>query len=280
MSEIILHHNDIFFENPKRLVHPECWIEFIPVAFKIMEYSRPKSLVELGAHSGNSFCAFNQAAQFLGLETKCYAIDTWKGDFQAGFYDTSIYEDLYEYCCQEYPQSAKLIRSTFDEANTFFENNTIDLLHFDGLHTYEAIKHDFFTWLPKLSLTGIILVHDICVMSEGFGVYQFWNEIKAHYDFAEFNYGNGLGILFIGNRIDQIQKSKILSISIESVWKDLLEMKGQYILLQKRNEKLDLALSHTSGILENYKASNSFKIGKRLLFPIRFLLSLIKRQRS
>jgi hypothetical protein len=57
-------------------------------------------------------------------------------------------------------------------------------------------------------------------------------------------------------------------------------MKGQYILLQKNNEQLDLALSHTSGILENYKASNSFKIGNSLLFPIRLFLSLIKRQRS
>lgn len=279
MTKINLQNNDIFFENPKRIVYPTCWIEFIPVGFKIIEYSKPKCLVELGTHSGNSFCAFNQAIEFLHLETKCYAIDNWEGDFQAGFYDPSIYDELFEYCRHEYHQSAILIKKTFDEAILLFEDNSIDLLHLDGLHTYEAIKHDFFKWLPKLSHTGIILFHDICVKSEGFGVHQFWNEIKANYGFAEFCYGNGLGVLFVGSEIDQIQKDNLLFISRDGIWKNLLEMKGQHIFLKRENKVLEFALSRSSKILDNYKESKSYKIGMILLSPLRYLMNKINKFR-
>ena len=273
MTQVILTHNDIFFEKPKRLVYPESWIEFIPVAFKIIEYAKPKILVELGTHSGNSFCAFNQAVKYLDLETKCYAIDTWEGDIQAGFYEPLIYQDLYEYCRHEYPQSSNLLKKTFDEATAVFEESSIDILHLDGLHTYEAIKHDFLTWFPKLSFSAIVLIHDICVMKEGFGVYQFWSEIKSEYDFAEFNYGNGLGVLFVGSKIGQKQKENLLFISRDGIWKNLLEMKGRNIFLQRKSEVLEFELSSSLKILDNYKESRSYKIGMILLRPVRYLLS-------
>ena len=77
-----------------------------------------------------------------------------------------------------YLNIGNLIRSTFDDAVDRFQDETINLLHIDGYHTYEAVSHDYNTWLPKVAKNGIVLFHDIEVRSGDFGVYKFWDEVK------------------------------------------------------------------------------------------------------
>lgn len=160
---------------------------------------QPNLFVELGTHNGLSYFSFCQAIKQKKLLTKCFAIDTWKGDEHAGFYDDSIFEFVHK-INERYPFST-LKRSTFDDALSFFENKSIDLLHIDGLHTYEAVKHDFNNWLPKISDSGIVVFHDTNVMERGFGVYKLWEELINEYPFFEFKHGHGLGILGVGKNL-------------------------------------------------------------------------------
>jgi GT2 family glycosyltransferase len=181
---------------PKRMVFPDAWCGHIPFAAWLMSELKPKVFVELGTHTGNSYLSFCQAVDELKQDTKCYAIDHWQGDEHAGLYDNKIYEDLSKYHDPLYGKFSKLVHKSFDEALADFSDKSIDLLHIDGFHTYEAVKHDFESWLPKLTDNAVVLFHDTCVFERNFGVWKFWEELCLKYDMnLNFQHSNGLGVL-------------------------------------------------------------------------------------
>jgi hypothetical protein len=185
---------------PERIV-PSAWHEHGPFAFWLIQATRPAKLVELGTHMGFSHLAFCQAVHRLGLDTTCYAVDTWHGDEHAGFYGEEVFTSLQSYHNEHYSGFSQLIRSTFDEAVSYFPDRSIDLLHIDGLHSYEDVKHDFSTWSSKLSDRAIVLFHDVNVRERDFGVWKFWQELRPRYPGFVFEHGHGLGILGYGKDI-------------------------------------------------------------------------------
>lgn len=86
-----------------------------------------------------------------GLDARCYAVDTWIGDAHAGYYNDNVKRNLSLYIDNVYGNRISMLRMTFEEALSQFEDGSIDLLHIDGLHSYEAVCHDFEAWAPKLS---------------------------------------------------------------------------------------------------------------------------------
>jgi len=177
------------------------WLEHVPFAFWLIEAHQPRSVVELGSHRGISYFAFCQAVKALKRQTRCYAVDTWEGDSQAGFYDDSIYQSVVERNERSYGDFSTLLRMTFDQALDEVPDGSVDLLHIDGLHTFDAVKHDFTTWLPKMSRRGVVIFHDTNVHTEGFGVQAFFAPLRERYPSFEFLHGNGLGVIAVGEDI-------------------------------------------------------------------------------
>lgn len=189
---------------PKLLDKPSAWWGHVPFAFWITSVCKPRVFVELGTHYGVSYAAFCEAILRLRLVTRSYAVDTWAGDEQAGFYPDNIFNDLSSLNGQQYSAFSELLRMPFDEANERFNDGTIDLLHIDGYHAYEAVAHDFNLWLPKLSRSGVVLFHDTNVHKDDFGVWRFFEELSKTTPCFEFLHGFGLGIACIGAEAPEV----------------------------------------------------------------------------
>ncbi|MDB4793607.1 class I SAM-dependent methyltransferase [Methylacidiphilales bacterium] len=193
---------------PDRL-EVSAWTGHIPFAAWLMQILKPRVFVELGSYYGNSYFAFCEAAVRAQLETMCYAVDTWQGDEHAGLYDQSVFESFSSYH-ERYQLFSTFLRTSFDEAQQKFADGTIDLLHIDGLHTYDAVRHDFETWKPKLSDRAVVLFHDMEVRERDFGVWKLWEELSSQYPAFSFYHSHGLGVLFFGKEIDGELKNSLL----------------------------------------------------------------------
>ena len=174
------------------------WYTLAPVLFCMFELFRPRRYVELGSHCGYSFFAACQGAELAGSKAECIAIDGWEGDPHAGFYGSEVYDTVRRYLSETYP-SQYTLKAYFSDALNSFDDGSIDLLHIDGFHSYQAVKNDFEGWLPKMSKRGVVIFHDTNVYERDFGVYIFWHYVKALYPSFEFRHSHGLGILFVGS---------------------------------------------------------------------------------
>lgn len=203
---------DFIFKRPifwrPSYIAQSAWLEHIPFAFWLIDTLQPRKIVELGTHYGSSYFSFCQAVTKLDLQTQCYAVDTWGGDEHAGQYGEEVYRQVSEYNQQHYSDFSTLVRSTFDQALEHFPQGSIDLLHIDGLHTLEAVRHDFESWLPKLSDRAVVIMHDTNVRERSFGVFQLLDELKQQYPHFEFAHGHGLGVIGVGSE----QSSEMMSL--------------------------------------------------------------------
>jgi hypothetical protein len=223
---------------------PSAWIGHAPFLKFLVREQKPRLFVELGVHNGFSYFVGCQSIQECQLNSKAFAVDHWLGDSQAGFFDDSVFQGV-KTLNQKYSSFSTLLKMSFDEALDQFENSSIDLLHIDGFHSYESAKRDFESWLPKMSSSAIILLHDIHVRRNTFGVYLFWKELKRNYRTIEFVGSHGLGVVFLG----EIQDGKIAQLVEISKGGELSQVQGTFgsisddVIQNSRNILLESAIA-------------------------------------
>ena len=171
-------------------------------AYDLISALSPQHVVELGSHYGSSFFSFAQAVKDHRFNTCLTAIDTWQGDDFTRHYQNDVFESFSKIQKEIYPEvNIQPLRCTFDEALALIPDHSIDILHIDGSHYYDDVKHDFESWFPKVKPSGIILLHDISddlVLNQVMGSHEFWLELKQKFaNTWEFTFSWGLGIIFL-----------------------------------------------------------------------------------
>lgn len=236
--------------------------------------------MELGTHSGNSYFSFCQSVATNRLPTRCYAVDTWEGDAHAGFYDDSVFEDVDSYNNTHYHAFSSLLRMTFDQARANFRDSSVDLLHIDGLYTYDAVRHDFENWLPKMSPRGAVLFYAIKVHEHDFGVWKFWEEVSVKYPHIEFDHSHGLGILFVGNEQNSVIKALIRDFqdtSSQETRKSFFARIGHLVTIEYQTNSLARAVADHDEQIKKMINSSSWRMTK----PVRkWANSVWKRSRK
>lgn len=180
---------------PRRMVF-STWVDHLPFAYDLVEAIRPKLLVELGVYNGLSFFTFCQSMIENDVDGVAYGVDCWEGDAHTDAYDDSIYKDVQSHARDNYRGITYLLKMYFNEALRHFEEDSVDLLHIDGLHTYEAVQEDFTNWYPKVKPGGIVLFHDVMAKIKDFGAWKYFEELQeSHPETFRFDHGFGLGVL-------------------------------------------------------------------------------------
>jgi hypothetical protein len=112
--------------------------------------TRSRSTVELGCFSGVFYFTFCQAVLAEQLACTCHAVDSWRGTRTAVITMLSFTRTASGSMMRSTP-AYRLCTSTFEEALPRIAGGTVDMLPIDGLHTYNAVRQDVESGLPKLS---------------------------------------------------------------------------------------------------------------------------------
>jgi hypothetical protein len=251
-------------------MRPSAWTEHAPFAFWLVETLKPRSIVELGVHNGFSYFVLCQAVRALSLDARCFGIDRWTGDDHAGFYGDEVYDAVCRHN-RHYEDFSRPIRADFTDACTQFADGSIDLLHIDGFHSYEAARHDFATWLPKLSDRGVILFHDIAEFSGGFGVHRLWAELRSRYPHFEFSHGHGLGVLGVGAKVPA-RLAALFDVKADIASADAIRILYQRLGAAQHARELELRVYQLEQTVARYQASASWK----LTAPLRAVARLMR----
>jgi hypothetical protein len=260
------------------LMADSAWMGHAPFGFWMASALKPRTIVELGVHRGFSYFVLCQAVRTLRLPARCFAIDNWTGDDHAGFYGDEIHDAVCAHN-RRYDDFSRLIRSDFSDASAQFADGSIDLLHIDGYHTYDAAKRDFETWQPKMSKRGIVMFHDTAEYGNGFGVHLLWEELRKRYPHFEFTHAHGLGVIGVGENLPVAVHSLFdatASAAASQTIRTTYERLGGFLAHMQRVADLEQHVGDLEAAIAGYEESTSW----RVTAPLRRLARLAQSARG
>ena len=189
-------------------------IELLPSAWKghrvfvewLMHRLQPRVTVELGVDYGYSLCCMAATQQ-----GHVYGVDTFQGDLHAGEH-TDAETTLRRVLQTNNYSNVTIIKNTFDAVAASWAQ-PIDILHIDGLHTYEAVRNDWERWHPYLSEHAVVMFHDTESYPE---VKQLFNEIP--WPKINFLHSAGLGVVCKNPALVDEIKAKFISEPTIKIW--------------------------------------------------------------
>jgi hypothetical protein len=210
---------------------------------------KPTTVVDLGVDYGYSTFIF--ASPNIG---NVYGVDLFEGDIHTGFRNTYDFvnsrKNLYEL------DNITFIKGLFNDIASQWDK-PIDILHIDGLHTYEAVKNDFDTWSKFITNDGIILFHDTVSFADTVG--KFFSEIP--WPKTNFLHSAGLGVVCRNPAIIE-RINKVFNLSKKpkiKVFMHLVDLPGsQFIIDEQINSIIDSGLIDHSELFLfcNYEFNN------------------------
>ena len=109
--------------------------------------------VELGVARGH----YSKIILAHGIVERLYSIDRWSGDRGHGF---NQYAETF-HALKPYTRRNTIIRSTFHEALSLFDDDFFDFIYIDGYaHAGQEQGTTLYEWWPKLKDGGMFSGHD------------------------------------------------------------------------------------------------------------------------
>lgn len=123
--------------------------------------------VELGCFKGKSTSFIVTEIVNKGKAVKYYTVDSFEGHTDSNdnkeveaYKGISDIEIDFDRNTKHLDGKFQKIKSLSHESANLFEDNSVDICFIDAGHSYEAVKKDIESWLPKMKKGGVISGHD------------------------------------------------------------------------------------------------------------------------
>jgi predicted O-methyltransferase YrrM len=159
------------------------WHGMEPFAHWLVQTIDPNLTIELGVDYGFSLIELARHSRGTTI-----GIDWFQGDPQTGHRNA---EEIARKNIKDSGFEIRIDKAKFDDAVSWYPDGVIDILHIDGAHDYDSVKHDFETWFPKVRKGGVILLHDTQSFAADVG--RFYHSLP--YPKFELTHSAGLGVV-------------------------------------------------------------------------------------